>query len=402
MNVIKAPEKQKKTIGPIARIVIILLCFGGVFFIISSDITNPLDDKFEKHNQPASHKEKSSSSLKSIESGGWESSAFIYHDIPARVVFYPSTANKSDPALISKAIWQEFKRIGKIFNPFDPDSEVGHLNASNPLNQISVLSNDLYSVMAESRRLWLVSNRHFDPTMWQIKQLWQHAEKKQRIPTEKDIKQALLFTGFEKVNLADEKTNGGEIQIDNHQVMFDFGGIVKGYAVDQVRQLLIKNGVTAGLVQLGGEVSAFGSNNGKPWRIGIQHPKQMNKIWGVISSHGNLRVSTSGNYRQPLFIDGQAFYHIFSPKTGRPVSEKVLGVTTASMSDEKSNALLDGAATAITVMGSSAGLRLAKELAIEAFILYETKDGSIKEIMTPGFLKHYEKDDTLQNQGKTS
>lgn len=394
MNVIKTPETHKKAIGSIARIILILLCFGGGFFAISSFKINPSDDKFEKHSQSASHKEDPSSSLKSIESGGWESSAFIYHNIPARVVFYPSSENKSNPSLIDKAIWQEFKRIGTIFNAFDPDSEVGRLNALNSLNQISV-SNDLFTVLTASRNLWRVSNRHFDPTMWQIKQLWQHAEKKQQIPTQKDINQALLFTGFEKVTLAGETANGGKIQINNHQVMFDFGGIVKGYAVDKVRQLLINNGVTAGLVQLGGEISAFGSNNGKPWRIGIQHPKQMNKIWGVISSHGNLRISTSGNYRQPLLIDGQAFYHIFSPKTGRPVSEKVLGVTTASMGDKKSNALLDGAATAITIMGSSAGLLLAKELAIEAFILYETKDGSIKEIMTPGFLKHYEKDETL-------
>jgi thiamine biosynthesis lipoprotein len=365
--------------------------FRQPFFIFSSFILNPLDDKSEKHNNPASHTQKSSPSLKSIKSGGWESSAFIYHNIPARVLFYLPTASNSDPALINESLWQEFKRIGKIFNAFDPDSEVGHLNASDLLNQISI-SDDMFSVMNTSHRLWLDSNRHFDPTMWQIKQLWQHAEKKQQIPTQKDLDQALLFTGFEKVVLTDEKASGAKIQTDNHQVMFDFGGIVKGYAVDQVRQLLINNGAKAALVQLGGEISAFGSNNGKPWRIGIQHPRQMDKIWGVISAHENLRVSTSGNYRQPLRIDGQSFYHIFSPKTGRPVSEKVLGVTTVSINGEKSNALLDGTATAITVMRSSAGLRLAQELAIEAFILYEAKDGSIKEIMTPGFSNHYEKD----------
>ncbi len=109
----------------------------------------------------------------------------------------------------------------------------------------------------------------------------------------------------------------------------------------------------------------------------------------MVSGRGAMRVSTSGNYRQPLIIQGHAFYHIFSPKTGKPVSEKVLGVTTASFGQKKNSALLDAAATAITVLGAEKGLELAEKLHIQALVLTRGANEEIREQTTPGFSDHY-------------
>jgi thiamine biosynthesis lipoprotein len=324
--------------------------------------------------------------LEAIGDDWWEAKQLIYHGIPARIVFLLPPAAGTDPDVVNEAVWHEFDRIGRIFNPFAPDSEISSINSAPRSDTISV-SDDLTSVIRISKQLWLDSDGEFDPTMWQIKRLWQDAEKNQQIPSEKDINTALHWTGFSNVQLDVKAENS--IGFKNHPVKFDFGGIVKGYAVDQVRHIFLSSGVIAGLVQLGGEISAFGNNNGKPWRIGIQHPKQMDKIWGIISSNGTIRVSTSGNYRQPVQINGKSFYHIFSPKTGKPVSEKVLGVSTASLDGKISNARLDGIATAITVMGASKGLALAEKLKIDAVILYEKSDGTIGELITPGLSDYY-------------
>lgn len=165
-------------------------------------------------------------------------------------------------------------------------------------------------------------------------------------------------TSFDKVHLTDDSEKA--FQTDHPRLMFDFGGIAKGYAVDRVRDILMGEGVVSCLVQLGGEVATYGDQEAVPWRIGIQNPKQMDKIWGAISGHGRISVSTSGNYMQPIIIEGHSFYHIFNPKTGKPVSEKILGVTTASMGGKISNAVLDGAATAVTVLGIHPGLAFAQ------------------------------------------
>ncbi len=326
--------------------------------------------------------------LKHIGNDWWESEQLIYHGIPARIVFLmPQTSYASDsPETVNKTAWNEFDRIGKIFNPFDPNSEIYHLNSS-PRSESICISGDMSSVICISRRLWEETEGNFDPTIWPIKQLWQNAEKNQQIPSETDITKALQQTGFDKI-LPYEKTENS-IKLEHLPIKFDFGGVVKGYAVDQVRQILLNYGITAGLVQLGGEVSTFGKNNENPWRIGVQHPNQMNRIWGIISSYGDLRVSTSGNYRQPISINGKSFYHIFSPKTGKPVSEKLLGVTTVSIDGKHSNAELDGIATAITVMGTAKGLELAETLNIDVVIIYENSDGTIGELMTPRLSDYY-------------
>jgi thiamine biosynthesis lipoprotein len=330
--------------------------------------------------------DKTSFPVENIKPGWWESSGLIYFQIPARILFKLEKSPDGAAEIISDQAWAEFERIGKIFNPFAPSSEVSWLNSSSKTGLIRV-SNDLFKVVAISNDLWKASHGHFDPTLMGIKTLWRLAEKNQQVPSEKDLLGALQATGFDKVHIVDSPEPA--IQVDHPGIRFDFGGVVKGYAVDRVRELLASHGAISCLVQLGGEISTLGDNDGAPWRIGIQHPKEMDRVWGIVSGPGRLNFSTSGNYMQPIVIQGRSFYHIFNPKTGKPVSEKILGVTTSSNGGTISNAVLDGSATAITVLGSAAGLEFAQKTGIEALILIEKKDGGIGEVHTSGFT--YEK-----------
>jgi FAD:protein FMN transferase len=358
------------------------ILWGGIRSISISQT-----EKTHQLNQKAhSRSETSSFPVENIKPGWWESSGLIYFQIPARFLFELGKAPDGTAEKISEKAWAEFERIGKTFNPFDPSSEVAMLNALHKTGKVPI-SSDVFDVLKISADIWTASSGHFDPSLMQIKKLWKLAEKNQQIPSEKELFETLQESGFDKVHI--QNSSGPAIQVDQPGIMFDFGGIVKGYAVDRVRELLIADGVISCLVQLGGEVSTFGDNEGAPWRIGIQHPLQMERIWGVVSAHDRLNVSTSGNYMQPIIIQGRSFYHIFNPKTGKPVSEKILGVTTSSKNARVSNAVLDGSATAIAVLGGNAGLAFAQKTGIDVLILFEKKDGGIGEIHTPDFI--YEK-----------
>lgn len=376
MNKIPTPAPVA-TLKKFAKFIILILFTGGMTYFAIASLAKP-NNNFKTTD--------SKNDIVNINEDWWETSRLIYHGIPARCMFRLPPAGDNQPDKVIATIWREFDRIGAIFNPFDPDSEIFRLNAE-PRADFTAISDDIFSVLSLSKQLWQATNGQFDPTMWQIKQLWQRAEKIQQIPSGEDIAAALQWTGFDRILF--EKTPESRIIFKDHPVKFDFGGIVKGYAVDQVRRILLDQGVTAGLIQLGGEISTFGDNKGKPWRVGIQHPMQMGKIWGVISANSRLNVSTSGNYRQPVRINDKSFYHIFSPETGQPVSEKVLGVTTASFDGKRSNAWLDGLATAITVVGAEKGLLLAEKLKCDTLILYETQKDCIKEIMTKEFSNTY-------------
>ncbi len=331
--------------------------------------------------------------IRETEPQWWESARPIYFDIPARILVKLPEAGKKQARRIIGQAWAEFDRMGEIFNPFDPTTEVALLN-QNPPTEWTDISPALYETLKIARKLWTASNGRFDPTSLPLKQLWQEAEKTQEFPSGRDILQTLQRVGFEKV--ATRANNGGQLRLKEPVVQLDFGGIAKGYALDRVRKQLDGNGVSDGLIQLGGEICAFGKKNREPWRIGIQHPERMEALWGLLASNKDIRVSTSGNYRQPLKIQGQSVYHIFNPKTGHPVSEKVLGITTASLDGSHSNALLDGAATAITIMGPAEGLAFAERLGIEALILTREGPRNIVETMSPGFSESY------RRQGKNT
>jgi len=327
-------------------------------------------------NRPDPH----SAPTEQVRPGWWESRRAIYYNIPARVLFR-EPENGHSPDALAQIAWAEFERVGKIFNPSDPGSEISRLNTADTDAQIPV-SAGMFDALKISRTLWEASDGAFDPTMLPIKQIWREAVRTQTVPTNRTITDVLSRVGFGRVRLIDEKT---AVELGDTRIRFDFGGVAKGYAVDRVAGLLQEHGITAGLVQLGGEIAAFGANDAKPWRIGIQHPTAMDRAWGVLAARDSIRVSTSGNYQQPLIITGHRFYHIFSPHTGKPVSEKILGVTTASTDGRATSALLDGAATAITVLGVESGLRLAEHLGIEALIIKETGNGRMAEQMTAGF-----------------
>jgi len=371
-------------------LLLLLIAGHGGYFLVSTYFDSCQEQAERPVEQPESPENIVLPGLTDNGDGWWEANGLIYHGIPTRILFFLPSTGKDPADGINAAAWRKFDRIGKIFNPFDPASEIARMNdaarTGRPPIQLTV-STDVYKVMGISQDIWAQSSGNFDPTVWPLKQLWRDAEKNQRLPSDQDIRKALQSMGFGKVRLVDDHKH--LICIEDHPVMFDFGGIVKGYAVDQVRQMLLDAGVSAGLVQLGGEIAAFGNNGNEPWRIGIQHPLQMDKVWGVIEAKGSLRVSTSGNYRQAIRIGDRSFYHIFSPKTGWPVSEKVLGVTTSCIGESMSSARLDGIATAITALGPKKGLALAEKLGIAALILYETADGQIGEMATKGLGGHY-------------
>lgn len=360
-----------------ASIITVLLITAAIFLTRPRKLDNPQPETIESRSTQGEKQ----AEVSGIKPGWWESRRSIYFDIPARIKFHLPGANRQEAEKTVKNAWAEFNRIGNIFNPSDPDSELSRLNAADKTKPIKV-SNDMLEVLKLSRLLWEASKGAFDPTTIPIKELWQNAVNNQKIPSERDIKTVLAKTGFGHVKLMAEQN---ALVCDNKAIKFDFGGIAKGYAVDRVSAMLKNSGVSDGLVQLGGEISAFGVNQeGAPWRIGIQHPTSMKDIWKTISEHGAIRISTSGNYRQPLIIQGHDFYHIFSPKTGKPVSSKMLGVTTVVSGEKAGCALLDGAATAITVMGRKKGLGLAEKIDIQTLILTKSPEGGISESATPG------------------
>ena len=59
---------------------------------------------------------------------------------------------------------------------------------------------------------------------------------------------------------------------------FDPSGYVKGWAADKAIEILKRNGATSIQVNAAGDISVAGGFEGGPWKIGIRHPEDAEKI----------------------------------------------------------------------------------------------------------------------------
>ena len=64
------------------------------------------------------------------------------------------------------------------------------------------------------------------------------------------------------------------IQFSREDTEIDFGGIGKEYAVDRVTEVIQKEGIESGFVNLGGDLRAWGKPPDRDqWNFGIRHPR---------------------------------------------------------------------------------------------------------------------------------
>lgn len=313
----------------------------------------------------------------------------VFNGIPARVLLglpkAQATPEKQDE--LKKSIDAIFADIDKRFNAYNPQSDLGRLNASlQPAVTVDAgFGRELREVWDVARDVAQASDGAFDPTIWPFKKLWQDAQKTQVLPSALQLAQAAKTVGYQKIVLS------AETQVERPiGTMLDLGGVVKGYGVDRIVKMLREKGISNGLVQIGGEIRVFGVPESGVWRLGVQDPLDMNKLFGVIAPKGEASVSTSGNYRQPIEIGGTTYYHIFNPQTGQPISTELLGVTVLySGSSTLPNTFADAFTKTLAVGGVEKGMALAKQKGVEVLVILRgaTPGSAPRVVQSEGFMR---------------
>ena len=297
----------------------------------------------------------------------------LYYRMPVRVSYQPENPE------LTKRIWTYLNQIDVVFNDFKPDSEIGKINRTEVPCTVA-LSPLLAEAFSKARAANSLSDGVFDITCAPLRKLWRAAAKKGTMPTDAEIAQAKQRCGLKYIRLERQ-----QLHMSKAGMEFDFGGIVKGIATDEAIRILKNGGATSALIQVGGETSAFGESPQKrPYRIALQHPTEQGKAWCVVQAPPTgLSASTSGNYEQPIVIDGKSFYHIFDPRTGRPADSAVLSVTVAFPKNGH-NWLAVSLSTTGAILGPETTFEFVKRLGGEAmFLVWEHQ--SIVEKSTAGW-----------------
>ncbi len=116
-------------------------------------------------------------------------------------------------------------------------------------------------------------------------------------------------------------------------------------------------GIKNGLVNASGDLMCWGAPPGQPnWDINIPNPDQLeDAIYQIAIPYGSM--VTSGDYENYTIINGERYSHIVDPRTGLPC-KSLKSVTVVCPNPEFGDAL----ATAISVLGIDAGIRLVDRL----------------------------------------
>jgi thiamine biosynthesis lipoprotein len=161
----------------------------------------------------------------------------------------------------------------------------------------------------------------------------------------------------------------------------DLGGIAKGLAADEALAEIKKAGISRALVRASGDIAVGDPPPGEAgWRIGIAplDPDDPPQKFVRLASRA---ISTSGDARQHLVVNGRRYSHIIDPRTGAGVSGRssVSVIATRGMQ-------ADGLATAVSVLGPEKGLALVAKIPdVELLMVYEDESGKLHETASPGW-----------------
>lgn len=256
----------------------------------------------------------------------------------------------------------EISRIERLFTTYKEDSQTNLINRNAGIAPVKV-DKEVFDLVYRSKKISKLTQGAFDITYGSIdKSLWNFDKDMKALPDAETAKKAVHLINYNNV-LLDEK--GTTVFLKYPGMRIGFGGIGKGYAAEMAKNLLKQKGVTSGIVNASGDLTAWGKQpDGQDWTIGIADPDAAEQPFSYFSI-SEMAVATSGNYEKYVMIDGQKYSHTIDPKTGLPV-KGIKSVTVICPNAE----IADAMATPITIMGVKAGLDMINQVnGIECIII---------------------------------
>ena len=260
----------------------------------------------------------------------------------------------------------DFDGTASIFNP---NSIVSRIN-NNDSNV--VLNEDFIYLFRLSMEISNETDGAFDITVGQLVNAWGFGPQKRMELTPDEVDSLRQYIGYKKVWIENNR-----LKKEHWAIRLDFNAIAKGYSVDKMGIFLESLGIENYLVDIGGEILAKGSKNGKTWMVAIERPamgKTDQQHALITIPLNNNALATSGNYRKYYEKDGMKYSHTICPQTGYPVTHNLLSVTVK----HAKTAIADAYATAFMVMGLEQSLTfLENHPEMEVFFIYN-ENGKMK------------------------
>ena len=203
-----------------------------------------------------------------------------------------------DPA-DAEVVFAAFRHVEATANEWRAESPLGRVNAGAGGPAVAV-PDDLAALIQKGIDLGQLTGGAFDISWAALWGLWDFDHP--ALPDATAVAASAAHVDYRRVELRD-----GAVRLPDTEMRLGLGGIAKGWALDVAAAALRQRGRSDFLLSAGGQVYAAGLRDGRPWRVGIRHPVERDKVARVVLAR-DLAVATSGTYEK-----GQ---HIVDPHTG--------------------------------------------------------------------------------------
>ncbi len=259
-------------------------------------------------------------------------------------------------AQCSEKVFGEMRRIEALMSTYLDSSELSFINNNAAISTLEI-SAEMHQIIEKSLYFSKISDGAFDITYASVGYAYDYRKRQQ--PSEASVAATLPAIDYRHIELG-----SNQIRFRHSGVRIDLGGIAKGYAVDRAIDIVHQCGISQAMISAGGDSRIVGDRGGRPWMIGIQHPRDPSGI-ALRVPLSETAVSTSGDYERFFIQNGERIHHIIDPTTGRSATNSWSATVTGP-----NTMTTDALSTTIFILGAAKGLALIESLdGIDAIII---------------------------------
>jgi thiamine biosynthesis lipoprotein len=247
--------------------------------------------------------------------------------VEVRMVLHEGSRREAEAAAL--AAFGRVRELNRIFSDYEPTSFVGQLSESAGSDRWHPAPREFQDVWRIASAINERSEGAFDVTCGPLSKLWRRARREGLLASPSDIEKARARSGRAVVEWSHD---GKSVRLRVAGAGLDFGGIVKGFALDEAMAVLNQHAVRRALVQADGDILVGALPPGRThWIVAIADVPPHVGI-RTLELPADTAVSTSGDHSQHFESEGRRLSHILDPRCGEPTEREHFAVVVAPRS----------------------------------------------------------------------
>lgn len=269
-------------------------------------------------------------------------------------------------------------KVSRCINTQINRSELSSLMRRYEVNKPFKISPMLYEFIEANLHVYELTDGDYDFTVTPLTIAWREIDEKGLTDYDDMLKNALLRVGAKYVELVPETSS---VIFKKPNMHLDHGVSYRGYTLRYMKKHLLKNGVTSGYINMGGNLYMIGRKpDGSSWRTSLINQLDAGNPIGVIELENKAIAAATIDERG--YAKGTRLYrHLINPYTGEKRETGLFTVTCVSDSPW----VADVTTTVLFLIGLERGEEFMKALSeeMDVFIAYSAVNNKGEVFISP-------------------